>query len=141
MLSLGDVNGDNALDVIQSDGTLNAIFLSLGNTQSALRMPDFSLAAQSSARTTLETMTGVQSDIALELANIGAYQSRLSVAISTNFAARENYLAANSRIRDADVAQEAADLLRLNILQQASAAVLGQANQQPALALQLLGGF
>ena len=54
-------------------------------------------------------------------------------------ASRENYLAAESRIRDADVAQEASDLVRLQILQQMSTAIFGQANLQPALALRLLG--
>jgi flagellin len=47
-------------------------------------------------------------------------------------------MSAESRIRDVDVAFEAAELTRLNILQQASASVLAQANQQPALALTLL---
>lgn len=48
--------------------------------------------------------------------------------------------AAETRIRDVDVAETAAELTRLNILQQAGAAVLSQANNQPSLALQLLGG-
>ena len=52
----------------------------------------------------------------------------------------ENMAAASGRIMDADVAEEAANLTRTQILQQAGAAVLGQANQQPALALQLLRG-
>ena len=47
-------------------------------------------------------------------------------------------MAAESRIRDADVAAEAAELTRLSILQQAGTAILAQANQQPSLALQLL---
>jgi flagellin len=49
-------------------------------------------------------------------------------------------MGAESRIRDADIAAEAAELTRLNILQQAGTAILAQANQQPQLALQLLGG-
>jgi flagellin len=51
---------------------------------------------------------------------------------------RENSIAAESRIMDTDVASEAAELTRLNILQQAGAAVLSQANQAPQLAIQLL---
>ena len=50
----------------------------------------------------------------------------------------ENHLAAEARIRDADIAQEAADLVRDQLLQQTGAAILAQANQQPALALKLL---
>ncbi|NLF24444.1 MAG: flagellin, partial [Deltaproteobacteria bacterium] len=49
-----------------------------------------------------------------------------------------NFAAAESQIRDTDVAQQAAELTRLNILQQAGSAVLAQANQQPSLALTLL---
>jgi flagellin len=52
--------------------------------------------------------------------------------------AKENLTASESRIRDVDVADEAANLTRLNILQNAGTAVLAQANQLPNLALQLL---
>ena len=52
--------------------------------------------------------------------------------------ARENLAAANSRIRDVDVAEETAALTRNNILQQAGVSVLAQANQAPSLALSLL---
>jgi flagellin len=65
-------------------------------------------------------------------------ESRLQVAINALTVSRENFASAESRIRDVDVASEAAELTRLNILQQAGAAVLAQANQQPALALNLL---
>jgi len=70
---------------------------------------------------------------------LGALQNRLGIAASLTVVSRENFLAAESRIRDADIAHESSQLLRMNILQQAGAAVLAQANQQPALALQLLG--
>jgi flagellin len=51
---------------------------------------------------------------------------------------RENYAAANSKIVDADIAEEVAQMVRQQILQQAVTAVMAQANQQPALVLQLL---
>jgi flagellin len=69
---------------------------------------------------------------------LGAAESRLKVAISNLSISRENLSAAESRIRDVDVATEAAELTRLNILQQAGASVLAQANQAPSLALTLL---
>jgi flagellin len=53
--------------------------------------------------------------------------------------AGENLSAAESRIRDVDVAHETADLTRNSIMQQAAASVLAQANIQPQLALSLLG--
>jgi flagellin len=79
------------------------------------------------------------SSLAIQRGNLGASEARLSVAIKNLSVSRENFAAAESRIRDVDVAEESAELTRLNILQQAGAAVLAQANQQPQLALQLLG--
>jgi flagellin len=64
--------------------------------------------------------------------------SRIGVAINVLQSASENFRAAESRIRDADIAADAAEMVRLQILQQASAAVLAQANQQPSLAILLL---
>jgi flagellin len=52
----------------------------------------------------------------------------------------ENFSAANSRIRDTDIAQSSAELARNNILVNASVGVLAQANQQPNLALRLVNG-
>ena len=65
-------------------------------------------------------------------------EQRLETAASMLSSTVVNYNQAEARIRDADIAQESANLVRLGILQQASAAVLSQANQQPALAIQLL---
>ena len=70
---------------------------------------------------------------------LGAAEARLEVTISNLQVAQENFASAESRIRDVDVASEAAELTRLNILQQAGASVLAQANQQPGIALTLLG--
>jgi flagellin len=69
---------------------------------------------------------------------LGGVESRLSTAITNLTVAKENYSGAESRIRDIDVAEEAASLTRYNILQQAGTSVLAQANQLPSLALQLL---
>ena len=71
--------------------------------------------------------------------NLGAVESRLTVTINNLEVAKENFASAESQIRDVDVASEAAELTRLNILQQAGASVLAQANQQPGIALSLLG--
>jgi flagellin len=72
--------------------------------------------------------------------DIGAIQNRFSSAISSLSVASENLSAARSRVRDADVAQETAELTRNQILIQAGVAVLAQANQLPSVALSLLGG-
>jgi len=72
-------------------------------------------------------------------ANLGALQNRLQSASNSLAITEENFSAANSRIRDVDVASETADMAKNNILSQAGAAVLAQANQTPSMALKLIG--
>ncbi|MBL8766994.1 MAG: flagellin FliC [Planctomycetes bacterium] len=71
---------------------------------------------------------------------LGSTENRLNSAIANLQQRVESLTAAESRIRDVDVAKESADLTRNNILQQASLAILAQANLQPQSALQLLQG-
>ncbi len=70
--------------------------------------------------------------------SLGAAQNRLSSTISTLGSQIENLSAAQSRIRDVDVASETAELTRNSILQKASIAILGQANLAPQTALSLI---
>jgi flagellin len=70
----------------------------------------------------------------------GAKQNRLYSTINNLSAMHETLSAANSRIRDADVAAESASYAQTQILMQAGVAVLSQANQLPAMALNLIGG-
>lgn len=72
-------------------------------------------------------------------ANLGALQNRLQTTSQTLATSEENFAAANSRIRDTDIAAESTALAKNNILMQAATAVLGQANQHQQLALKLLG--
>jgi flagellin len=122
-------------------GTLAALGLAAANS-SALT---YSINAagttggQAAAKSALDAVRNAISSLTATRGTLGAAESRLQVTITTLQTARENYASAESQIRDVDVAAEAANLTRLNILQQAGAAVLAQANQQPALALSLLG--
>ena len=93
---------------------------------------------QSASRATLDAVNSAIGSLASTRGVLGAVESRLNVAITNLTVARENFASAESRIRDVDVASEAAELTRLSILQQAGASVLAQANQQPSLALSLL---
>jgi len=95
-------------------------------------------AGQDAARTALDKVKNAIGSLTSSRGTLGAAEGRLRVSINNLQVARENILAAESQIRDVDVATESAELTRLNILQQAGAAVLAQANQQPALALSLL---
>ena len=96
-------------------------------------------AGQSASRLALDAVNNAIQSLASIRGNLGAVESRLNVAINNISVAKENFASAESQIRDTDVASEAAELTRLNILQQAGTAVLAQANQQPHLALSLLG--
>jgi len=122
-------------------GTLAALGLAGANTSSL----SFSIngitttEGQSASRNALDAVNSAIGSLASTRGVLGAAESRLRVAINNLSVARENFAAAESRIRDVDVASEAAELTRLGILQQAGAAVLAQANQQPGLALSLLG--
>lgn len=72
-------------------------------------------------------------------ANFGAMQNRLQSTVANLGIAHENLSAANSRIRDADIAEESAELTRHGILNQAGVSVLSQANSMQQVALKLLG--
>lgn len=98
------------------------------------------LESQSAARLALDAINTAITSVTRNRGTLGAAESRLDLTIRNLQIARENFQGAESRIRDADIAAEAAELTRLTILQQASTAILAQANQQPQLALQLLGG-
>ncbi len=97
-------------------------------------------AAQSASRRALDAVNAAITSVTRNRGTLGAADSRLELTINNLLVARENFTQAESRIRDADVALEAAELARLNILQQAGTAILAQANQQPQLVLQLLRG-
>jgi len=72
-------------------------------------------------------------------ANLGALQNRLQSTSNNIAITEENFSAANSRIRDVDIAAETADLAKNNILSQAGVSVLAQANQAQSAALKLIG--
>jgi flagellin len=119
---------------------------SLGLAGAGTSIPSYSivgatdLESQSAARVALDAINVAIASVNRNRGTLGAAESRLDVTIQNLQVARENFLAAESRIRDVDVASESAELTRLNVLQQAGAAVLAQANNQPQLALQLLRG-
>jgi len=141
VLQVGFDSGSTAqISYTGVQGTLAA--LGLANTNSSLLVYSINGSSisegQSAARASLDAVNQAISSLASTRGKLGAAESRLKVAINNLSVARENFAAAESRIRDVDVAGEAADLTRLGILQQAGAAVLAQANQQPSLALSLL---
>lgn len=92
---------------------------------------------QAGAQAALETLDKAIAATSSSRASLGAVQNRLSVTVSNLQSANVNLSAANSRIRDVDVAEESASMTRNNVLSQAGMAVLSQANQLPSAALSL----
>ncbi|MFN8542676.1 MAG: flagellin [Candidatus Binatia bacterium] len=111
-----------------------------GSVSGILSLAQTSIAAstQESAQSALGFLTSAIANVAQTRGSLGAFESRLLSSITAARVAKENFSAAEGRIRDADVAAETAELTRGTILQQAGTAVLAQANQQPSLALTLL---
>jgi flagellin len=115
-----------------------AFNLSADATNSAIGIDGINLADKEGARDTLETVDKALIKIGSLRANFGAVQNRLLTTVSNLDIQYENLSAANSRIRDTDVAKESSEMMSANILQQAAVSVLAQANQMPSVALKLL---
>lgn len=107
-------------------------------TSSALGVSGMSVGSKDDARSTLDNIDQALTKVGTIRANFGAIQSRMGSTINNLAVYQENLEAANSRIRDSDMAQEAANLAKNSIIQQASVATLSQANNNTALALKLL---
>lgn len=93
---------------------------------------------QESANEFLDTLDDAVNIVSMQRAKIGAKQNRLEHTINNLGVTRENLTAAESRIRDADMAKEMMNFTKYNILSQASMAMLAQAQQIPQGILQLL---
>jgi flagellin len=127
------IYNDQFNDRLTYDATVNdATLVSLGIAAE-------SVANKESAQNSLARLDDALVKINGLRANLGALQNRLNSVTNTLGISDENISAANSRIRDVDVAQETADMTKNNILSQAGVSVLSQANQAPQLALKLLG--
>jgi flagellin len=112
----------------------------VSTTATSKRINSLSISNVSSANDAIQTIDFGLSQLSRIRGSIGAVQNRFLSAISSLSVASENLSAARSRIQDADVAQETAELTRTQILIQAGVSVLAQANQLPSVALSLLGG-
>ena len=97
-----------------------------------------SVADKASAQNSLSAIDSAIVSVSAMRADFGAIQNRLQSTIGNIAVSVENLSAANSRIRDVDVAEETADLTKSNILLNAGTSVLAQANQTSNAALGLL---
>ena len=128
-----DINNDDFEDRITFDSSEQVA------TLGELNLDGFDFTDKNSAQESLEVLEDSQRTVNGYRANLGAIQNRL-VSTAENLGVMiENFSAANSRIRDTDVAESSAELARNQILLSASVGILAQANQQPGMALKLIG--
>ncbi len=107
---------------------------------SSLHIASASLSTATNAQIALDLFDKAIEQLSTSRSNLGALQNRIMITINNLDVAHENLSAANSRIRDVDVAEESGNLTKNQILSQAGVAILGQANQLPSAALSLIGG-
>ena len=136
----GDFNNDGALDYATTSFDTNRFSVLLAAPTTTTIAPSLNIASREGARAAMNTLATALDHISLELGAVGSMQSRLSSVLNILSASREGYQAAAGRIMDADIAADSAQLIRVQILQNAGVAILGQANQKPALVLRLLSG-
>lgn len=133
---------DGTLDVdVQiglSDGANDTLSVTVENVDAAALSLTSSISSVANAQAALTGATGAIDTIASRRADLGALQNRLESIVNNIDTVVENLTAAESRIRDVDIAAETAELTKYTILVQAGVAVLTQANQSPTVALSLL---
>ncbi|MBY0449709.1 MAG: flagellin FliC [Cyanobacteria bacterium] len=130
-------NNDNFKDRIDLVSALGNA--STGTAGLNLSAASGQLQSNGSAQTYLGTVDAALSALNVKRSTLGALANRLQSASANAEVKIENLSAAESRIRNVDVAAESANLTRNQILQQASASILSQANQSSQLALKLIG--
>ncbi len=133
--------GEQEYHVGPFGGEENIIKVSLSSDARAseLGIDGIDITEKSGAREALNLVDEALVKVGTMRANFGAVQSRLNATTSNLDVQYENLSAANSRIRDADVAKETSEMASAQVLQSAAVSVLAQANQFPSMALKLIG--
>ena len=132
LIQIGINSSSNSRINLNEEVALRAI------TTSTLGIDVLSVSTAANALTTLDTVNTAISSVTQGRGKVGAVQNRLVRSIANLSISVENLMAAESAIRDADIAEEIATLTRNQILVQASTAMVGQANLIPQTVLQLL---
>lgn len=116
--------------------TMNLSIENMGTA--ALGVTGLQISTQSQATVAIKVIDTATQKVSSERSKLGAVQNRLEHTINNLGTASENLTAAESRVRDVDMAKEMMQQTKNNILAQAAQAMLAQANQQPQGVLQLL---
>ncbi|MEA3381912.1 MAG: flagellin [Pseudomonadota bacterium] len=133
------IGGDGLTALVAGISAAGGTALASAYTFAGVFTSDISVSTQQNAQAVLAGMDSLIAVVDKKRAELGAVQNRFQSTISNQANISENLSAAQSRIKDADFAAETAKLTQSQILQQASQAILAQANQRPQAALSLLG--
>jgi len=107
----------------------------------ALKIDSLNIMDTDNAKQTLNKIDNALTYLSAARGDLGAYQNRMEYTIASLAASEENLTAAESRIRDVDMAKEVMSYTKSNILNQTATSMLAQANQQPQNVLSLLQGL
>jgi len=130
-------NAGQSVEIAIKD--MQATALGSGAGSGAVFVSAVNISTQAGADAAITTIDAAIKTVSDERASLGALQNRLEHTINNLGTSSENLTAAESRIRDVDMAKEMMEFTKMAILTQAATAMLAQANQQPQSVLQLLG--
>ncbi len=134
-----DIRAEGSADFQIGSNQGQTLNLSINDMRaSTLGVKDLQVGTKSQAGTAISVIDEAIQKVSEERSKLGSVQNRLEHTISNLGTSSENLTAAESRIRDVDMAKEMMNFQKNNILQQAAQAMLAQANQQPQGVLQLL---
>ena len=135
----GSAKGGLVLQIGDTADEYNKMRVSIEDMSAkGLGLKGLSIKTESAASTAIDTIKNAINTVSTQRASLGALQNRLEHTINNLDVAVENLSAANSRIRDTDMAKEMMNYTKMNVLVQSAQAMLAQANQQPQSVLQLL---
>lgn len=127
------------LQIGANDGqTINIAISDMGASALSLTTADISVGSNAAASASIQTLDAAIESVSKQRSKLGATQNRLEHTINNLSTSSENLSAAESRVRDVDMAKEMMSQTKNSILSQAAQAMLAQANQQPQNVLQLL---
>ena len=136
------IDGNNhvlALQIGDTNESFNQLDLSINNMKaSELGVANVSVNSRENASSAMDTIKKAINKVSTQRGQLGALQNRLEHTINNLGVTTENITAAESRIRDVDMAKEMMAFTKNSVLQQSAQAMLAQANQQPQSVLQLL---
>ncbi|MER2169951.1 MAG: flagellin, partial [Psychrobacillus psychrodurans] len=128
------IGANESQSISVSINSMSATSLSVTNGTNGI-----SISSQTAANSAITVINDAIKTVSGARSDLGAVQNRLEHTINNLGATSENLTAAESRIRDTDMAKEMMGFTKNNILMQAAQSMLAQANQQPQGVLQLLG--